>query len=83
MKPGISPWPPFRAPAECGKAYEDPRLILRSRVFHALALVVLYKATTWGHVSEHVMALIVFLLEQAIQINETPNDEVSQLIYIF
>lgn len=45
-------------------------------MFHALALVVLYKATAWGHVSEHVMALIVFLLEQAILINDPSDKEV-------
>ncbi|KAJ8931392.1 hypothetical protein NQ314_015698, partial [Rhamnusium bicolor] len=56
LKPGISPWPPFRTPANCGPAYEDPRQILKSRVFHAAVLVILYKAVR-GHVSEHVMAL--------------------------
>ncbi|XP_017785571.1 PREDICTED: E3 ubiquitin-protein ligase UBR3 isoform X2 [Nicrophorus vespilloides] len=63
-------WPPFREPSKCGVAYEDPRMILRSRVFHTVALIVLYKAMQ-NHVSEHVLALIVFLLEQAIQINES------------
>lgn len=67
-------------PADCGPAYEDPRKILRSKVFHALALVVLYKATSWGHVSEHVMALVVFLLEQAILINDPSDKEVSWII---
>ncbi|KAK9883218.1 hypothetical protein WA026_001407 [Henosepilachna vigintioctopunctata] len=68
LKPGMSPWPPFRTPTECGGAYEDPRSILKSRVFHAAALVILYKAVK-GHVSEQVMALVVFLLEQAIIIS--------------
>lgn len=83
LKPGTSPWPPFRNPSECGSAYEDPRKILKSKVFHAVALVVLYKAIR-GHVSEHVMALLVFLLEQAIIVSDkTPEDDVSCLIHLF
>lgn len=75
LKAGISPWPPFRTPAECGPAYDDPRLILKSRVFHAVALIILYRAVK-GHVNEHVMALVVFLLEQAILITmEERNKE--------
>lgn len=66
LKPGMSPWPPFRPPLVCGAAYEDPRQILQSSVFHAVALVILYKAVR-GHVSEHVMALVVFLLEMAVE----------------
>lgn len=64
-----SPWPPFRTPSPCGPAYDDPRHILRSRVFHALALVVLYKALAGG-VSEHEQALVIFLLEQALAVDE-------------
>ncbi|KAL3273063.1 hypothetical protein HHI36_014518 [Cryptolaemus montrouzieri] len=73
LRSGMSPWPPFRTPSECGEAYEDPRLILKSRVFHAAALVILYKAVK-GHVSEQVMALVVFLLEQAIIISQQVDD---------
>lgn len=73
-----SPWPPFRTPSECSSAYEDPRLILRSRVFHALALVVLMKAIdNHNLVNENGMALIVFLLEQAIDINEKVADNAN------
>ncbi|KAI4457238.1 ubiquitin ligase e3 alpha-related [Holotrichia oblita] len=79
IKPGISPWPPFRNPAECGQAYDDPRKILKSRVFHAVALVVLYKAIR-GHVSEHVMALLVFLLDQAVLVSDrTAEDDSSKM----
>lgn len=69
MKPGINPWPPFRTPSYAGSAYEDPRQILKSKVFHAVVLVILYKAIR-GHVSEHVMALVIFLLEQGVIISE-------------
>lgn len=75
IKPGVSPWPPFRDVAPVSEAYEDPRIILRSRVFHAVAFVVLYKATK-NLVSEHVMSLIIYLLEQAVAIAERNNDEV-------
>lgn len=75
LKAGTTPWPPFRAPAPCAEAYEDPCKLLRSRVFHAIALVVLYKAIN-GHVSEHVMALICYLLEMAVITSEPSEDEV-------
>ncbi|XP_057658362.1 E3 ubiquitin-protein ligase Ubr3 isoform X2 [Diorhabda carinulata] len=67
LKAGCSLWPPFRTPTEVSDAYEDPRQILKSRVFHAAALIILFKAVK-GLVSEHVMALVVFLLEQAVLI---------------
>lgn len=67
LKPGCSLWPPFRTPSDVSEAYEDPRQILKSRVFHASALIILFKAAR-GYVSEHVMALVVFLLEQAVLI---------------
>lgn len=75
LKPGTSPWPPFRLPSPCGEAYQDPRKILRSRVFHAVAFVVLHKAVR-GLVSEHVMALLIFLLEQAVLVCDK-DDEVG------
>ncbi|KAF5282499.1 hypothetical protein FQR65_LT14269 [Abscondita terminalis] len=79
LRPGTSPWPPFRLPADCGEAYDDPRIILHSRVFHAVVLVVLYKAVR-GHVSEHVMALIIFLLDMAIvTCDNNSNDESSKM----
>ncbi|CAH0564545.1 unnamed protein product [Brassicogethes aeneus] len=74
LKTGTSPWPPFRTPADCGPAYEDPRQILKSRVFHAASLVILYKAVK-GNVNEHVMALVMFLLEQAVIISDQKDDK--------
>lgn len=71
-------WPPFRVPADCGAAYSDPRNILQSRVFHAAALVILYKAVR-GHVSEHVMALVIFLLEMAVITCDNTDDESSRM----
>lgn len=66
-------WPPFRNPSKCGPGYEDPRVVLKSKVFHAIAFVVLYKAVK-GEVSEHIMALIVFLLEQAVIISQQSDN---------
>lgn len=74
---GVSPWPPFREVAPVASSYEDPRIILRSRVFHAIAFVVLYKATK-NMVSEHVMCLVINLLEQAVVISEKTVDEVGE-----
>uniref|UniRef100_A0A6P7GK94 E3 ubiquitin-protein ligase n=1 Tax=Diabrotica virgifera virgifera TaxID=50390 RepID=A0A6P7GK94_DIAVI len=79
LKPGCSLWPPFRTPTEVAEAYDDPRQILKSRVFHAAALIILFKAVR-GHVSEHVMALVVFLLEQAVLIAaQEDNKEDSKM----
>jgi E3 ubiquitin-protein ligase UBR3 len=66
---GISPWLPFREPTECAAAYTDPRVILKSRAFLGAALVILEKAAR-GQIPEDVMALIVFLLDQAVTISE-------------
>ncbi|KAG5894127.1 hypothetical protein JTB14_004065 [Gonioctena quinquepunctata] len=78
LKPGIIPWPPYRTPSEVGPAYEDPRQILKSRVFHAAVLVILYKAVR-GHVSEHVMALVMFLLEQAVLISAQDDNKDTKM----
>ncbi|XP_069676263.1 E3 ubiquitin-protein ligase Ubr3 isoform X3 [Periplaneta americana] len=73
-----APWPPFRIPGPCSPAYEDPRKLLRSRVFHAMVFVVLYKAVHGQNVSEHVMALALYLLEMAVESAE-PFDQQSQV----
>lgn len=78
LKPGVIPWPPFRTPAKVGDNYIDPRHILTWKVFHAMAFVILYKAVK-GVVSEHVMALIVFLLEQAVNMTIDFKDTYSKL----
>ena len=73
-----APWPPFRIPGPCNPAYEDPRKLLRSRVFHAMVFVVLYKAVHGQNVSEHVIALALYLLEMAVESAE-PFDQKSQV----
>jgi E3 ubiquitin-protein ligase UBR3 len=73
---GISPWLPFREPTECAAAYTDPRVILKSRAFLGAALVILEKAAR-GQIPEDVMALIVFLLDQAVTISERREFQVS------
>ncbi|XP_060521351.1 E3 ubiquitin-protein ligase Ubr3 [Cylas formicarius] len=78
LKPGVNPWPPFRTPAKVGSGYNDPRHILTWKVFHSVAFVVLYKAVK-GLVSEHVMALIIFLLEQAVNVTTESDETYSRL----
>ncbi|XP_068083669.1 E3 ubiquitin-protein ligase Ubr3 isoform X2 [Anabrus simplex] len=73
-----TPWPPFRLPAACHSAYEDPCKVLRSRVFHAAMFVVLYKAVHSQSVSEHVMALAIYLLEMAV-VSAEPMDQQTQV----
>ncbi|KAJ9584382.1 hypothetical protein L9F63_021276, partial [Diploptera punctata] len=80
-KANLAPWPPFRIPGPCNPAYEDPRKLLRSRVFHAMVFVVLYKAVHGQNVSEHVMALVLYLLEMAVESAEPfdPQSNTSQV----
>ncbi|KAL0268005.1 UNVERIFIED_CONTAM: hypothetical protein PYX00_010107 [Menopon gallinae] len=67
LKPGSgNVWPPFKPPAPCGDPYEDPSKLLQSRIFHAIIFCVLYKAVDRRNVSEHVLALAIYLLEIAI-----------------
>ena len=73
-----SPWPPFRMPGKCHPAYDDPRKVLQSRVFHAFAFIVLHKAVHGHDVSDHVIALTLYLLEMALSI-DTPTEEPSQV----
>jgi E3 ubiquitin-protein ligase UBR3 len=77
-----TPWPPFRIPAPCNPAYEDPRKLLRSRVFHAMVFVVLYKIVHRQNVSDHVTSLIIYLLEMAVESAE-PFDQWSQVLVEF
>uniref|UniRef100_A0A2M3Z193 E3 ubiquitin-protein ligase n=1 Tax=Anopheles braziliensis TaxID=58242 RepID=A0A2M3Z193_9DIPT len=59
-------WPPFRLPSPCGPAYSDPAAILSSRILHAVILAIFYRAVHTHNVSEHMLALAVFLLEMAV-----------------
>lgn len=59
-------WPPFRLPTSCGRVYSDPGSILSSRVLHATILAIFFRAVNTHSVSEHMLALAVFLLEMAV-----------------
>lgn len=63
-------WPPFRLPRPVGAAFSDPCRILNSRVFHSTILSILYRAVHSRDVSEHLLALAIFLLEIAIETSE-------------
>lgn len=77
LKNGATPWPPFRHPAPVSSDYDDPRIVLRSKVFHAMILIILYKAVNGHNISEHVMALAIYLLEMAVITAEPPDKSVS------
>jgi len=77
LKNSATLWPPFRQPASVSLDYDDPRIVLRSRVFHAMILIILYKAVNGHNISEHVMALAVYLLEMAVITAEPPDRSVS------
>lgn len=59
-------WPPFRLPNDVGKGYSDPACILNTKVFHSMILGILNRAVHVKNVSEHLMALAIFLMEIAV-----------------
>lgn len=59
-------WPPFRLPNPVGAGYSDPSCVLNTKVFHSIILGILYRAVHVRNVSEHLMALAIFLLELAV-----------------
>lgn len=63
-------WPPFRLPRAVGGAFSDPCCILNSKVFHSTILAILFRAVYSRDVSEHLLALTIFLLEIAIESSE-------------
>ncbi|XP_043272202.1 E3 ubiquitin-protein ligase Ubr3 isoform X3 [Venturia canescens] len=77
LKSGSTLWPPFRHPAPVSSDYEDPRVVLRSRVFHSMVFAILYKAVNDHNVSEHIMALTIYLLEMAVVTADLPKKSVS------
>ncbi|XP_072747592.1 E3 ubiquitin-protein ligase Ubr3 isoform X3 [Anoplolepis gracilipes] len=79
LKNSATPWPPFRHPAPVSSDYDDPRIVLRTRVFHAMILIILYKAVNGHNISEHVMALAIYLLEMAVITADSPNKSVNPL----
>ncbi|CAK9812220.1 E3 ubiquitin-protein ligase UBR3 [Anthophora quadrimaculata] len=81
LKNSEIPWPPFRHPAPVSSAYDDPRLVLRSRVFHAIILIILYKAVYGHNISERVMALTIYLLEMAVITAEIPDKSINPLCH--
>lgn len=83
LKSGATPWPPFRHPAPVSPDYDDPRVVLRTRVFHTMIFIILYKAVKGHNISEHVMALAIYLLEMAVITAETPDKSVSETNFDF
>ncbi|XP_076228505.1 ubr3 ubiquitin ligase isoform X4 [Nomia melanderi] len=81
LKNSAAPWPPFRHPAPVAFDYDDPRIVLRTRVFHAMILLILCKAVYGRSISEHVMALTIYLLEMAVITAEIPDKPVNDLCH--
>ncbi|KAK0089869.1 hypothetical protein PV325_004892 [Microctonus aethiopoides] len=79
LKNSSTLWPPFRHPASVSSNYDDPRIVLRSRVFHAMAFVILYKAVNDHNISEHIMALTIYLLEMAVVTANTLDKRMNPL----
>lgn len=59
-------WLPYKYPVDLDSNYSDPRIVLQSRIFHAFAFAVLYKAVHCDkHSYDEALALMVFLLEMS------------------
>ncbi|XP_055371277.1 E3 ubiquitin-protein ligase Ubr3 isoform X2 [Condylostylus longicornis] len=74
-------WPPFRLPRPVGEQFSDPCCILNSRVFHSTILAILHRAVNSHNISEHLLALAVFLLEIAVENSDnlkTNKDTISE-----
>ncbi|XP_016923094.2 E3 ubiquitin-protein ligase Ubr3 isoform X1 [Drosophila suzukii] len=65
-------WPPFRLPQAlpATSSFSDPCKILNSRVFHSTILSIFFRAVHTRDVSEHLLALAVFLLEIAVETSD-------------
>ena len=81
VRSGTNAWPPYREPGACHQAYGDPRKILKCRIFHSVVWIILYKALTQHNVSEHVMSLVVYLLEMALAVTDS-NDQPTQVCIV-
>ncbi|XP_076675053.1 ubr3 ubiquitin ligase isoform X2 [Andrena cerasifolii] len=79
LKNSATPWPPFRHPAPVSPDYDDPRIVLHTRVFHAMIFIILYKAVYGHNVSEYGMALTIYLLEMAVITAEIPDKSANPL----
>ncbi|XP_043254590.1 E3 ubiquitin-protein ligase Ubr3 [Colletes gigas] len=79
LKNSATPWPPFRHPAPVSPDYDDPRIVLRTKIFHVMILIILYKAVYGHNISEHVMALTIYLLEMAVITAEVPDKSMNPL----
>lgn len=71
-------WPPFRLPHAVGSSFTDPCRILNSRLFHSTILSIFFRAVHTRDVSEHLLALAVFLLEIAVETSSDINSGASQ-----
>ena len=68
-------WPPYRLPSAINPANVDPRKILACRSFHGILLAILYKALHEANVSDHVLALTIFLLELVVEYQAANHSE--------
>lgn len=60
-------WPPFRLPSPVTSPYTDPQRVIACRSFHAVLLVLLYKALNETSSTDHLLALTVYLLELTVE----------------
>ncbi|VVC34687.1 Zinc finger, UBR-type,Zinc finger, RING/FYVE/PHD-type,Zinc finger, RING-type [Cinara cedri] len=65
LKKNQTPWPPYRTPHQQHPAYNDPRRVLLSRLFHTVTWHCLYQLLVYEFIDEHVLSLVIHLIDQA------------------
>lgn len=58
-------WPPYRTPHQHHLAYNDPRKVLLTKLFHTLTWQCLYKSVVHENINERILSLVIHLLNQA------------------
>lgn len=58
-------WPPYRTPYQHHLAYNDPRKVLLTKLFHTLTWQCLYKSLVHENINERILSLVIHLLDQA------------------
>ncbi|ROT84089.1 putative E3 ubiquitin-protein ligase UBR3 isoform X1 [Penaeus vannamei] len=73
-------WPPFRLPSPVTSPYTDPQRVIACRSFHAVLLVLLYKALNETSSTDHLLALTVYLLELTVEYQAKHHSQSGELV---
>lgn len=72
------PWPPFRVPPPVHPSYISPQTILRSKILHSFYFSILVKAINESMVSQHLLSIVIFLMEMTLIEDEKKTDNFGE-----